>query len=64
MAGTDPVFVVWVHARNGMEHLGTNTDICQAGVQFFLDRHRSSGPVGARWLLALAVVYVANGQKG
>ena len=61
MAGSDPVFVVWVYARDGMEHLGTNTDICQAGVQFLFNRHRRPGLVGPRGVLAMAVVYVANG---
>lgn len=61
MAGSDPVFAVGVHARDGMEHLGSNTDLCKRGVQFLVHRYRRSGPVGSSGLLPMAVVYVAYG---
>ena len=61
MAGPDPVFVVGVYARNGMEHLGPDTDLCEAGVQFLIHGHCRSGIVGSRGLLSLAVICVANG---
>lgn len=61
MAGSDPVFAVGVYARAGMEHLGSNTDLCKTGVQFLVYGYRRTSPVGSSWLLPMAVVYVAHG---